>query len=143
LVGVQARRRIGVTVDVDDHQTSRLRGVPRGQANVQPRTNMTSMASLDFAFWDVLPHTTTGTAIADDYDAHIALAQRLEALGWHSYFTIEHQNAPQGVSAPSVYLTAVARETTRLRLGAMMWQLPFYHPLRLAQDVAMLDQLSR
>ena len=25
----------------------------------------------------------------------------------------------------------------------MMWQLPFYHPIRLAQDVAMLDQLSR
>src|SRR5438128_9083414 len=25
----------------------------------------------------------------------------------------------------------------------MIWQLPFYHPLRLAQEVAMLDQLSR
>jgi alkanesulfonate monooxygenase SsuD/methylene tetrahydromethanopterin reductase-like flavin-dependent oxidoreductase (luciferase family) len=25
----------------------------------------------------------------------------------------------------------------------MMWQLPFYHPIRLAQEVAMLDQLSR
>jgi alkanesulfonate monooxygenase SsuD/methylene tetrahydromethanopterin reductase-like flavin-dependent oxidoreductase (luciferase family) len=101
------------------------------------------MAALDFAFWDVLPHTSSGTAIADDYDAHIGLAQRLERLGWHSYFIIEHQNAPQGVSAPSVYLTGVARETSKLRLGAMMWQLPFYHPLRLAQDVAMLDQLSR
>src|SRR5579864_2341068 len=101
------------------------------------------MARLDFAFWDVLPHTSVGTSIADDYDQHIRLAQRLEGLGWHSYFVIEHQNALQGVSAPSVYLTALARETTRLRLGAMMWQLPFYHPLRLAQDVAMLDQLSR
>ena len=84
------------------------------------------MGSLDFAFWDVIPHSSTGTAIADDYDAHIRLAQRLEALGWHSYFVIEHQNAPQGISSPSVYLTAVARETSRLRLGAMMWQLPFY-----------------
>src|SRR5581483_5707536 len=51
--------------------------------------------------------------------------------------------APQGTSAPSVYLTAVARETSRLRIGAMMWQLPFYHPLRLAEEVAVLDQLSR
>jgi len=42
-----------------------------------------------------------------------------------------------------VYLTAVARATRRLRIGAMMWQLPFYHPIRLAQEVAMLDQLSR
>jgi|ERR1051326_2256919 alkanesulfonate monooxygenase SsuD/methylene tetrahydromethanopterin reductase-like flavin-dependent oxidoreductase (luciferase family) len=101
------------------------------------------MATLDFAFWDSFPHTSTGTAIADEYDQHIRLAQRIEALGWHSYFVIEHQNAPMGTSAPSVYLTAVARETSRLRLGAMMWQLPFYNPLRLAQDVAMLDQLSR
>jgi alkanesulfonate monooxygenase SsuD/methylene tetrahydromethanopterin reductase-like flavin-dependent oxidoreductase (luciferase family) len=48
-----------------------------------------------------------------------------------------------GTSAPSVYLTAVARATQRLRIGAMMWQLPLYNPLRLAQEVAMLDQLSR
>ena len=101
------------------------------------------MPTLDFAFWDAIPHTSTGVDIADEYDAHIRLAQRIEALGWHSYFVIEHQNAPQGTSAPSVYLTAVARETSRLRLGAMMWQLPFYQPLRLAQEVAMLDQLSR
>jgi alkanesulfonate monooxygenase SsuD/methylene tetrahydromethanopterin reductase-like flavin-dependent oxidoreductase (luciferase family) len=104
---------------------------------------MDPMAALDFAFWDALPHSSTGTAIADEFDRHIRTAQRIEELGWHSYFVIEHQNAPQGVSAPSVYLTAVARETSRLRLGAMMWQLPFYNPLRLAQEVAMLDQLSR
>src|SRR5437016_14493502 len=101
------------------------------------------MGKLDFAFWDALPHTRSGRDIADEYDTHIALAQRIEALGWHSYFVIEHQNTPQGTSSPSVYLTAVARETSMLRLGAMMWQLPFYHPIRLAQDVAMLDQLSR
>jgi alkanesulfonate monooxygenase SsuD/methylene tetrahydromethanopterin reductase-like flavin-dependent oxidoreductase (luciferase family) len=101
------------------------------------------MSRLDFAFWDAIPHLSSGAAIADEYDAHIRLAQRIEELGWHSYFVIEHQNAPQGTSSPTVYLTAVARATSTLRIGAMMWQLPFYHPLRLAQDVAMLDQLSR
>jgi alkanesulfonate monooxygenase SsuD/methylene tetrahydromethanopterin reductase-like flavin-dependent oxidoreductase (luciferase family) len=101
------------------------------------------MGQIDFAFWDAFPHTTSGTDIADEYDAHIGLAQRIEQLGWHSYFIIEHQNAAQGTSAPTVYLTAVARATSSLRLGAMMWQLPFYNPLRLAQEVAMLDHLSR
>src|SRR5262245_164907 len=101
------------------------------------------MGTLDFAFWDSIPHTTSGTAIADELQQHIRLAQRIEALGWHSYFLIEHQNAPQGTSSPTVFLTAIASATERLRLGAMMWQLPFYHPLRLAQDVATLDQLSR
>jgi alkanesulfonate monooxygenase SsuD/methylene tetrahydromethanopterin reductase-like flavin-dependent oxidoreductase (luciferase family) len=75
--------------------------------------------------------------MADVYDEHIRLAQRLEELGWHSYFVIEHQNSPIGrITAPTIFLTAVARATSRLRLGAMMWQLPFYHPLRLAQEVA-------
>jgi len=103
------------------------------------------VSRLDFAFWDPVPETPQGeSTFADIYDAHIRLAQRLEDLGWHSYFTIEHQNRPgANITAPSVYLTAVARATERLRIGAMMWQLPFYNPMRLAQEVAMLDHLSR
>jgi alkanesulfonate monooxygenase SsuD/methylene tetrahydromethanopterin reductase-like flavin-dependent oxidoreductase (luciferase family) len=103
------------------------------------------MPDLRFAFWDsVGGYNVEGESMADVYDRHIQLAQRLEELGWHSYFVIEHQNSPVGrITAPSVYLTAVARATTTLRIGAMMWQLPFYHPMRLAQEVAMLDHLSR
>ena len=103
------------------------------------------MARLDFAFWDAVGGYGTSTEVmADIYDEHIRLAQRVEEMGWHSYFVIEHQNSPIGrITAPTVYLTAVARATTKLRIGAMMWQLPLYHPIRLAQEVAMLDQLSR
>src|ERR671926_739317 len=97
---------------------------------------------LRFAFWDPFGVADAATP-ADVYEEHVQLAQRLEELGWQSYFVIEHQSAPMGTSAPSVYLTAVARATSRLRVGAMMWQLPLYNPLRLAQEVAMLDQLSR
>lgn len=103
------------------------------------------MAKLQFAFWDAVGgYSEKYESMADVYDDHIRLAQELEELGWHSYFVIEHQNSPVGrITAPSVYLTAVARATSTLRIGAMMWQLPFYHPIRLAQEVAMLDQLSR
>ena len=103
------------------------------------------MPTLQFAFWDsVGGYVEPDTHIADVYDEHIRLAQRLEELGWHSYFVIEHQNSPVGrITAPTVFLTAVARATHTLRLGTMMWQLPFYQPLRLAQEVAMLDNLSR
>jgi alkanesulfonate monooxygenase SsuD/methylene tetrahydromethanopterin reductase-like flavin-dependent oxidoreductase (luciferase family) len=103
------------------------------------------MTKLDFAFWDAVPESPgEGQTMADVYDDHIRLAQHLEELGWHSYFTIEHQNRPgANITSPSVYLTAIARATSRIRFGAMMWQLPFYQPMRLAQDVAMLDQLSR
>ncbi|MDB5406151.1 MAG: hypothetical protein JWL84_1063 [Rhodospirillales bacterium] len=103
------------------------------------------MTKLDFALWDAVGgYGDRQQLMADVYDEHIRLAQRIEADGWHSYFVIEHQNSPLGrITAPSVYLTAVARATSTLRIGAMMWQLPFYHPLRLAQEIAMLDHLSR
>jgi alkanesulfonate monooxygenase SsuD/methylene tetrahydromethanopterin reductase-like flavin-dependent oxidoreductase (luciferase family) len=103
------------------------------------------MTKIDFALWDgVGGYAQKDESMADVYDAHIRLAQQLDEQGWHSYFVIEHQNSPVGrITAPSVYLTAVARATKRLRIGAMMWQLPFYQPIRLAQEVAMLDHLSR
>jgi alkanesulfonate monooxygenase SsuD/methylene tetrahydromethanopterin reductase-like flavin-dependent oxidoreductase (luciferase family) len=101
------------------------------------------MSRLDFAFWDAVSFTNPSRPAAEVFEEHIRLAQDIEALGWHSYFIIEHQNTPTGISAPSVYLTAVARATSKLRIGAMMWQLPFYHPLRLAEDVATLDHLSQ
>jgi alkanesulfonate monooxygenase SsuD/methylene tetrahydromethanopterin reductase-like flavin-dependent oxidoreductase (luciferase family) len=103
------------------------------------------MTKIDFALWDgVGGYAQANESMADVYDEHIGLARELDEQGWHSYFVIEHQNSPVGrITAPTVYLTAVARATERLRIGAMMWQLPFYHPIRLAQEVAMLDQLSR
>ena len=43
---------------------------------------------------------------------------------------------------PSVFLAAVAQRTKRLRFGPLVYLLPLYHPLRLAEEVAMLDQMS-
>src|SRR5579875_4096146 len=106
---------------------------------------MRDMARLDFALWDAVGgYSEKNVEMAEIYDEHIGLAREAEELGYHSYFVIEHQNSPIGrITAPSVYLTAIARATSVLRVGAMMWQLPFYHPIRLAQEVAMLDHLSR
>ena len=46
------------------------------------------------------------------------------------------------VSAPTVYLMALAAATKRIRFGAMVMQMPLHHPVRLAQDTALIDQLS-
>ena len=81
---------------------------------------------------------------ADVYDAHIRIAQEAEQLGYKYYFSIEHQtSALSYLSAPNIYLTALARSTSVIRFGMMIYQLPFHQPIRLAQDTAMLDQLSR
>jgi alkanesulfonate monooxygenase SsuD/methylene tetrahydromethanopterin reductase-like flavin-dependent oxidoreductase (luciferase family) len=105
-----------------------------------------SMAKLAFAIWDGFGayEMATSPVAAEVYEKHIKEAQLAEALGYESYYTIEHQNSHVGqITAPSVYLCAVAQHTSRLRIGVMIYQLPFYHPMRLAEEVAMLDHLSR
>jgi len=77
------------------------------------------------------------------YEAHLKDAVEAEQLGYRYYFFIEHQNSPVcAVTAPNIYLTALACRTNVLRFGLMIYQLPFHHPVRLAQDLATLDQLS-
>jgi alkanesulfonate monooxygenase SsuD/methylene tetrahydromethanopterin reductase-like flavin-dependent oxidoreductase (luciferase family) len=97
---------------------------------------------LEFGLFD-----TFGESNPDDltaaYEEHIADAALIERLGYKYYFFIEHQNARFPViTSPTVYLTGVARATSTLRIGAMVFQLPMHHPIRLAQDVAMADCLS-
>jgi alkanesulfonate monooxygenase SsuD/methylene tetrahydromethanopterin reductase-like flavin-dependent oxidoreductase (luciferase family) len=41
-----------------------------------------------------------------------------------------------------VFLSAVAQRTTRLRFGPLVYTLPLHHPLRLIEEVCMLDQMS-
>ena len=44
--------------------------------------------------------------------------------------------------SPSVFLAAVAQRTRRLRFGPMIYALPLYHPLRMIEEICMLDQMS-
>jgi alkanesulfonate monooxygenase SsuD/methylene tetrahydromethanopterin reductase-like flavin-dependent oxidoreductase (luciferase family) len=99
---------------------------------------------LEFGIFDSFSAQDAQGSTADAYDRHIERAQLAERVGFGAYYFIEHQNAPfADISAPNVYLAAIARETTHLRFGPMVYQLPMHHPIRLAQDAAMVDQLSR
>src|SRR3989454_971302 len=104
------------------------------------------MGKLEIGLYDVFTQATMAQAptAADVYDEHIRTAQEAEQLAYKYYFSIEHQTSTISyLSAPSVYLTALARNTSAIRFGVMIYQLPFHHPIRLAQDAAMLDHLSR
>ena len=66
-----------------------------------------------------------------------------ESLGYKYHFFIEHQGHSVGqIQTPAVYLAALARRTSKIRIGAMVFILPYHNPLRLAMDCAMVDQLS-
>ena len=103
------------------------------------------MARLEFALWDGFGkhEMALSPTAADIYDQHLKEAVMAEELGYESYYIIEHQNSHVGqITAPSVYLCAVAQQTSKLRIGVMIYQLPFYNPIRLAEEVATLDHLS-
>src|SRR5207237_1719426 len=43
---------------------------------------------------------------------------------------------------PHVFLAALAQATRTLRIGSLVHVLPLYHPVRLIQEICMLDHLS-
>jgi alkanesulfonate monooxygenase SsuD/methylene tetrahydromethanopterin reductase-like flavin-dependent oxidoreductase (luciferase family) len=44
--------------------------------------------------------------------------------------------------SPSVFLAAVAARTRTIRFGSLVYLLPLHHPLRLLEEIAVLDRLS-
>ena len=104
------------------------------------------MGKLQFGLWDSfgVNEMARSPVAADIYEDHIRQVQVAEQLGYNSYFIIEHQNSHVGqITAPSVYLAAVAQHTSVIRIGTMIYQLPLHNPMRLAEEAAMLDHLSR
>ena len=103
------------------------------------------MNQLEFGVWDQMQtyEVLNAYSASDVYETHIRQGQMMEKAGFGYYWTLEHQGSYVGaVTSPQIFLTALARHTEHIRLGTMIWQLPFHHPIRLAQDVAMLDHLS-
>jgi alkanesulfonate monooxygenase SsuD/methylene tetrahydromethanopterin reductase-like flavin-dependent oxidoreductase (luciferase family) len=98
--------------------------------------------TLEFMIWD---HVTrpAGEGLGELYRHRIELVQRAEAAGFSHYHVAEHHGHVLSM-APSqfVYLAAVARETGTIGLGTMVTCLPLHHPIRLAEEICMLDQLS-
>ncbi len=77
------------------------------------------------------------------YDDRLELTAAYDAAGFYSYHIAEHHATPLGMApSPNLFLAAVAQQTTRLRFGPLVYLLPMYHPVRLAEEICMLDHLS-
>ncbi|MFP6623823.1 MAG: LLM class flavin-dependent oxidoreductase, partial [Myxococcota bacterium] len=66
-----------------------------------------------------------------------------ESQGYDGAWLAEHHFSRYGIG-PSIHLTAanLAARTSRIRIGTAVTVLPFFHPLRLAEEIAMLDIMS-
>jgi len=82
--------------------------------------------------------------LATELDERLTFAVAAEQAGIYCLHVAEHHGTPLNmVPVPGVYLGAVARATSRMRLGPMVYLLPLYSPLRLIEEICMLDHLSR
>lgn len=78
------------------------------------------------------------------YEDRLKLIEAYDRAGIYGYHCAEHHSTPLGMSpSPSVFLAAVGQRTRRLRFGPLVYTLALYHPLRLAEEICMLDQMSR
>lgn len=93
----------------------------------------------------VFDHMDRSDAPLDQFFAdRLRLVEAYDRAGFYAYHVAEHHATPLGVApSPGVWLSAIAQRTTRLRFGALVYLLPFYHPLKLLEELCMLDQMSR
>jgi alkanesulfonate monooxygenase SsuD/methylene tetrahydromethanopterin reductase-like flavin-dependent oxidoreductase (luciferase family) len=81
--------------------------------------------------------------LAQLFDERIEFAAAADKAGFYALHVAEHHATPLSlVPVPSVYLAAVARETKRIRLGPLVYLLTLYSPLRMLEEIGMLDHLS-
>jgi alkanesulfonate monooxygenase SsuD/methylene tetrahydromethanopterin reductase-like flavin-dependent oxidoreductase (luciferase family) len=69
--------------------------------------------------------------------------QLCDELGYDYGFCVEHHFRPDEswISSPSLYAVGAGARTRRLRIGPMGYIVPLYHPLRLAEEIAIVDQM--
>ena len=85
-----------------------------------------------------------GQRLDQIYRERLIQIERLDAAGFYAYHLAEHHTPAIHSLAPSqnVFLGSVAQRTRRMRFGPCVYVLPLHHPLRLIEEISMLDNLS-
>ena len=102
------------------------------------RSNGTALefGLFDWIEWEKLPHNRI-------YEERLKLLEYADQNGFYCYHLAEHHITPLSLApSPGVFLAAAAQRTKNIRLGPLVYLLPFYSPLRLLHEVCMLDNLS-
>jgi alkanesulfonate monooxygenase SsuD/methylene tetrahydromethanopterin reductase-like flavin-dependent oxidoreductase (luciferase family) len=77
-------------------------------------------------------------------DQQIDLVCAAEALGFSDVWLTEHYFTGESVYNDALlFAAALAMRTSRIRIGFAVLQMPFHHPIRLATQLSLLDNLSK
>jgi alkanesulfonate monooxygenase SsuD/methylene tetrahydromethanopterin reductase-like flavin-dependent oxidoreductase (luciferase family) len=96
---------------------------------------------LTFGLFDHLD--SNGLPLRDFLAQRLDLIALIEREGFSGYHLAEHHSTPLGMAAsPSVFLASAFARTSTLRMGPLVYVLPLHHPLRVFEEICMLDHLS-
>ena len=86
---------------------------------------------------------SSGRPLGEFYEHRLQLVCAYERAGIHCYHTAEHHATPLGMCpSPSLLHSAIAQRTKKILFGPLVYTLALYHPLRLAEEICMLDHMS-
>ena len=102
---------------------------------------MVPAMSLEFGVFDHLDRNDL--PLSEYYEQRLQVIEAFDRLGFYAYHVAEHHFTPLGMApSPSVFLSAIAQRTSRLRMGTFVYALPAHHPLRVLEEICMLDHMS-
>ena len=94
--------------------------------------------------WLTLSMSPSGDQDAIRIEQQIELVCEAEALGFHDVWLTEHYFTGESVYNDALtFAAALAVKTSRVRIGFAVVQMPFHHPVNLAVQLSLLDNLSK
>ena len=92
----------------------------------------------------VFDHMDRGNTPLDRFfEDRLRLVEAYDRNGFYGYHVAEHHATPLGVApSPGVWMAAIAQRTKTLRFGPLVYLLPLYHPIKLLEEICMLDHMS-
>ena len=99
--------------------------------------------ALQFGVFDHI-EPVPGLGLQEVYNLRLEQLEVLDKAGYYAYHLAEHHTPAVHSLAPSqnVFLAAVSQRTTNIRFGPGVCVLPLHHPVRLIEEISMLDHLS-
>ncbi len=99
--------------------------------------------ALEFGVFDHI-EPVADLSLEQIYRERLEQVERLDATGFYAYHLAEHHTPAVHSLAPSqnVFLASVAQRTKQMKLVPCIYVLPLHHPIRLIEEISMLDNLS-
>ena len=99
--------------------------------------------ALQFGVFDHI-EPVSNMSLNEIYKLRMQQIEVLDQKGFYAYHLAEHHTPAVHSLAPSqnVFLAAASQRTTQIKLAPCVYVLPLHHPLRLIEEISMLDHLS-